>query len=166
MSIKDAVALLKHDHETVKTLFEQVKKLSKRDSDKKERVFGEIKAALEVHATIEEEIFYPAVKKARSEHVKDEVREAYEEHKKIKRLLTKLSKMTASDESFDMEVEELKEAVEHHVKEEEGEMFGDAKKYLGEPRLLKLGEELEARKAQLEKRPAPKSSSSSRHASH
>ena len=166
MSNKDAVALLKHDHETVKSLFEQVNKLNKRDSDKKERVFDEIKAALEVHATIEEEIFYPAVKKARSEHVKDEIREAYEEHKKIKQLLAKISDITASDERFDSKVKELKETVEHHVSEEEGEMFGDAKKYLGEPRLIELGAQLEARKGQLEKHPTSKSSSSGRQVSH
>jgi iron-sulfur cluster repair protein YtfE (RIC family) len=106
---------------------------------------------LEVHAAIEEEIFYPAVKKARSEPVKDEVREAYEEHKQIKSLLAQVSSITLADETYDMKIKVLKEDVEHHVKEEEEEMFPDAKKFLGENRLVELGVQLEARKQELEK---------------
>ena len=117
---------------------------------RRQSLFNQIKAALEVHATIEEEIFYPAVKKARSEHVKDEVREAYEEHKQIKSLLAQISSITPADETYDMKIKVLKEDVEHHVKEEEGEMFPDAKKFLGESRLVELGAQLEARKQELE----------------
>jgi iron-sulfur cluster repair protein YtfE (RIC family) len=103
-----------------------------------------------VHATIEEEIFYPAVKKARSEHLKDEVREGYEEHKQIKSLLAQISSITPADETYDMKIKVLKEDVEHHVKDEEGEMFPDAQKFLGESRLVELGAHLEVRKHQLE----------------
>ena len=103
-----------------------------------------------MHATIEEEIFYPAVKKARSENVKDEVREAYEEHKQIKSLLAQISSITSADETYDMKIKVLKEDVEHHIKEEEGEMFPDAKKFLGEHRLIELGAKLESRKEQLQ----------------
>ena len=84
MEKHDAIALLKADHAAVKKLFGQEEKLTEHDGHKKQEIFDQIKAALEVHATIEEEIFYPAVKKARSENVKDEVREGYEEHKQIK----------------------------------------------------------------------------------
>jgi hemerythrin superfamily protein len=147
---QDAIGLLKADHAAVKTLFAQEEKLSKRDGEKKVDVFNEINAALEVHATIEEEIFYPAVKKARSEHVKDEVREGYEEHKQIKSLLGEIAGITPADESYDMKIKVLKEDVEHHVKDEEGEMFPDAKKFLGESRLVELGTKLQARKQQLE----------------
>jgi hemerythrin superfamily protein len=147
----DAIALLKADHAAVKKLFEQEEKLSKQADAKKAELFAQIKAALEVHATIEEEIFYPAVKKARSEHVKDEVREGYEEHKQIKSLLAQISSITPSDETYDMKVKVLKEDVEHHVKDEEGEMFPDAKKFLGEKRLMELGSQLEDRKQELQK---------------
>jgi hemerythrin superfamily protein len=147
---QDAIALLKTDHATVKKLFEQEEKLKKRDSEKQASTFSQIKDALEVHATIEEEIFYPVVKKARSEHVKDEVREAYEEHKQIKTLLAEIASITPGDETYDMKMKVLKKDVEHHVEEEEGEMFPDAKKFLGESRLLELGTELQARKQQLE----------------
>src|ERR1700733_12775970 len=148
MPKEDAIALLKNDHATVKKLFAQEEKAT---GQKKAGVFDEIKAALEVHATIEEEIFYPAVKKARSENVKDEVREAYEEHKQIKSLLGQIASITPVDESWDAKVKVLKEDVEHHVKEEEGEMFPDAKKFLHEAGLMDLGTRMEARKQQLEK---------------
>ena len=152
----DAVTLLKTDHAAVKKLFETEKKMTGKDGKKKEAVFNQIKAALEVHATIEEEIFYPAVKTARAEHVKDEVREAYEEHKQIKSLLAQIAAITSADETYDMKIKVLMEDVLHHVKEEETEMFPDAKKFLREKRLLELGAELEARKQQLEKNPASK----------
>jgi len=153
MPREDAIALLKQEHATVKKLFAQEEKAN---GEKKAGIFDEIKAALEVHATIEEEIFYPAVKKARSENVKDEVREGYEEHKQIKSLLAQIATITPADETWDAKMKVLKEDVEHHVSEEEGEMFPDAKKFLHEAGLVELGTKMEARKAELEKEPAPK----------
>src|SRR6202790_3254529 len=114
---KDAISLLKSDHEDVKKLFKELEA-----EEDHEAIFDQIKGALEVHATIEEEIFYPAVKKARSEEVKDEVREAYEEHKQVKALLAQISSITSADATYDMKIKVLKEDVEHHIKEEEGEM--------------------------------------------
>ena len=141
-------------------------KLTKKDSEKKAGLFNQLKAALEVHAAIEEEIFYPAVKKARSEHVKDEVREAYEEHKQIKSLLAQAASITPGDETFDMKIKVLKEDVEHHVKEEEREMFPDAKRFLGESRLVELGAQLEARKQALENNLASKPASANQPRAH
>jgi len=159
----DAIALLKQDHTAVKKLFAQEEKAG---GQSKAGLFEEIKAALEVHATVEEEIFYPAVKKARSENVKDEIREAYEEHKQIKSLLAQIAGITPTDEGWDAKIKVLKEDVEHHVKEEEGEMFPDAKKFLGERRLTELGAELEARKQQLEKHLASKPASGNQRTAH
>src|SRR6202790_1840905 len=119
MPKQDAVALLKQDHTAVKKLFAQEEKVG---GQKKAGLFEEIKPALEVHAPAEEEILYPAVKKARSENVKDEVREAYEEHKQIKSLLAQIAGITSADATYDMKIKVLKEDVEHHIKEEEGEM--------------------------------------------
>jgi hemerythrin superfamily protein len=150
----DAVTFLKTDHLALKKLFESEKKLTKADGKKKEAIFNQIKAALEVHATIEEEIFYPAVKSARSEHVKDEAREGYEEHRQIKSLLAQIASTTSADETYDMKIKVLREDVEHHVKDEETEMFPDAKKFLGERRLMALGIELETRRKELEENPA------------
>jgi hemerythrin superfamily protein len=166
MPKRDAIALLKTDHATVKKMFEKEGKLTERDSQKKASLFNQMKAALEVHAAVEEEIFYPAVKKARSEHVKDEVREAYEDHKQIKSLLAQVSSITPDDETYDMKIKVLKEDVEHHVKEEEGEMFPDAKRFLGESRLVELGAQLEARKQELENNLAPKPASGNQPRAH
>jgi hemerythrin superfamily protein len=142
---KDALALLKSDHQKVSKLFAQAEK----NEAEKEGIFAEINAALTVHATIEEEIFYPTVKKAKSEQAKDEVLEALAEHKQIKALLAELSGMSGEDESFAMKLKVLKEDVEHHVEEEQNEMFPDAKKYLGEKRLVELGADLDRRKREL-----------------
>ena len=166
MPKQNATALLKTDHATVKKMFEKEAKLTKKDSEKKASLFNQIKTALEVHAAIEEEIFYPAVKKARSEHVKEEVREAYEEHKQIKSLLAQVSTMTPADETYDMKIKVLKEDVEHHVKEEEGEMFPDAKRLLGQSRLVELGAQLEARKQELENNLASKPTSDNQPRAH
>ena len=121
----DALSLLKGDHDEVKKLFKEIEA-----EEDKEAIFNQIKGTLEVHVTIEEEIFYPAVKKARSEEVKDEVREAYEEHRQIKALLAAIADISPDDESYSAKIKVLKEDVEHHVKKEEGEMFPDARKYL------------------------------------
>ena len=89
------------------------------------------------------------MKKARSENTKDEVGEAYEEHQQIKILLAALSELNPDDESYDAKVKVLRDDVEHHVKEEEGEMFPDARKFLGKEKLQSLGEAMAAMKAEL-----------------
>src|SRR5438045_4171322 len=101
-SKSDAIAILKDDHEKVSKLFGQFKSADNANDDrKKSAIVEEITAALKAHASVEEEIFYPAVKKARAEETKDEVREAYEEHQQIKALLAALSKTAPDDETFD-----------------------------------------------------------------
>ena len=109
-----------------------------------------------MHATIEEEIFYPAVKKARSENVKEECARP---NKQIKSLLAQISSITSADETYDMKIKVLKEDVEHHIKEEEGETFPDAKKVLGSID-IELGANLESRKEHLQTAPASKPASS------
>ena len=148
---KDAISLLKSDHDEVKKLFKEIEA----EVDQ-EAIFDQIKGALEAHATIEEEIFYPAVKKARSEEVKGEVREAYEEHKQVKALLAAIAEISPDDESYSAKIKVLKEDVEHHVKEEEGEMFPDARKYL-RGKLEDLGAQMQARKDELETNGVPES---------
>src|ERR1700720_254925 len=140
----DALSLLKSDHEDVKRLFKELEA-----EEDQEAIFNQIKGALEVHAAIEEEIFYPAVKKARSEEVKEEVREAYEEHKQVKALLAAIAEISPDDESYSAKIKVLKEDVEHHIKEEEGEMFPDARKYLRN-KLEDLGAQMHARRDELE----------------
>jgi iron-sulfur cluster repair protein YtfE (RIC family) len=146
---KDALSLLKGDHDDVKKLFKEIEA-----EEDQGAIFNQIKEALEAHATIEEEIFYPAVKKARSEEVKDEVREAYEEHKQVKALLAAITEISPEDESYSAKIKVLKEDVEHHVEEEEGEMFPDARKYLRD-KLQDRGAQMRARKDELETNGVP-----------
>jgi hemerythrin-like domain-containing protein len=145
----DAIELLKEDHKMVKKLFKSFEETSKSEQEEKRTIVERITSALEVHATIEEEIFYPAVKKARAQETKDEVLEAYEEHQQIKAMLGALKGLSPDDESYDMKVKVLKEDVEHHVKEEQGEMFPDARKFLRQERLQQLAEKMSERKEQL-----------------
>jgi iron-sulfur cluster repair protein YtfE (RIC family) len=147
----DPIALLKKDHREAEGLFKAYDEAGDSAHAKKQTLFEEIKTALTIHMAIEEEIFYPAVKKVRSKEVKDEIREADEEHHVAKVLIAELSKMTPRDEQFDAKVTVLKENIEHHVKEEEGELFPDAKKLVSKERLEELGTAMEARKASLEK---------------
>jgi len=145
----DPIELLKNDHDEVEDLFEQYEKSGDRAMAKKQELFLQIRDALTIHMDIEETIFYPAVKAIRDEEIKDEVREADEEHHLVKILLGELSKMTPSDEQFDAKMTVLKENIEHHVEEEESELLPDAKKKLTDELLEQLGDEMEERKEKL-----------------
>jgi hemerythrin superfamily protein len=143
----DAVKLLTADHKEVHALFQQYKKLCKADAPAAERqpVAEEICALLTVHATVEEEIFYPAAREAEVDS--DLLDEAEVEHGTAKDLIAQLQAMDAEDELFDAKVTVLGEYIDHHVKEEEGEMFPACRK--AKMDLLALGAELQARKAEL-----------------
>ena len=143
------IELLKNDHDEAKELFKQYEEAGDNALSKKLALFEQIRDALTVHMDIEETIFYPAVKAVRDEKVKDEVREADEEHHVVKILLGELGKMNLSDEQFDAKLTVLKENIEHHVEEEEGELLPDAKKKLSSELLEQLGDEMEERKEAL-----------------
>ena len=143
------IELLKNDHDEAKELFKQYEKAGDNALSKKLALFEQIRDALTVHMDIEETIFYPAVKAVRDEKVKDEVREADEEHHVVKLLLAELGKMNLSDEQFDAKLTVLKENVEHHIEEEEDELLPDAKKKLSPELLDQLGDEMEERKEAL-----------------
>lgn len=142
----NATTLLKRDHETVKGLFEKYEAAGDRAYETKKTLFMTIKDELEIHMDIEETIFYPAVKNIHDEDIKEEIREADEEHHVVKVLLGEIARMQPEDEQYDAKVTVLKENIEHHVKEEEGEMFPDAAKRLTAATLEQLGEEMEERK--------------------
>ena len=140
----DAVKLLQDDHEKVKGLFRQFEKA--RSEDKKKQLADEIMMELEVHSTIEEEIFYPAVREKVGE---DElVAEAVEEHHVVDVLMKEIKQLEPSDERFEAKMTVLIENVEHHIEEEEEEMLPDAKKKLGKE-VEALGDQMEQRKQQL-----------------
>lgn len=120
---KDAIALLKADHEAVSQLFGEYEKT--RSATNKKALVAEICTALTVHAQIEEDIFYPAVKKV----LKDKllVPEATVEHASVKELIAQLEGVEPDGEMYDAKVRVLAEYVKHHVKEEQNEMFPKVK---------------------------------------
>lgn len=143
----DAVALLKADHRQVEEWFSQFEHASK---SRKQQLADRICDALTVHTTIEEEIFYPAFLDATED--KDMHHEAVVEHAGAKNLIEEIRSMSAADDYFDAKVTVLSEMIKHHVKEEEqpGGMFAEAKK--SDMDLHALGEELMARKKELQAR--------------
>jgi len=138
----DAFELLKADHQKVAELFELLETASgKRKLD----IFRRIKNELELHTHIEEAIFYPALEKPEPTH--DLTLEAYEEHKVVKTLLAELSGAESPNDEWQARAKVLKENVEHHVKEEENELFGKADDVLTDEEIEALGERMAAEKA-------------------
>jgi hemerythrin superfamily protein len=142
----DAIALLTADHRTVKELFKQFEKLTKQDDvdEEKAELVRRICNELTVHAQIEEEIFYPAVREAIDDDLMDE---ADIEHASAKDLIAQLEDLEPGDDHYDARVTVLGEYVDHHVKEEEGEMFSKARK--ADVDTAELGAELAERKQEL-----------------
>ena len=145
----EATALLKKDHAAVKALFKKFESAGNRAAQTKQRLFDEIKAELDAHAAVEEEIFYPAMQRVRSKEVQDMVLEAIEEHKVVKTLLQEIAGLTPDADEFDAKMKVMQENVEHHADEEEKEMFPKAKEHLSEERRAELGEQMETRKEDL-----------------
>ena len=143
--MSDATLLLMRDHAEVKKLFKQYEKLADAEADGEERqaLAEQICAMLTVHATVEEEIFYPAARDAEVES--DLLDEAEVEHASAKDLIAQIQGMGADDELYDAKVIVLGEYIDHHVQEEEGEMF---------PKCRKAGMDLADLAAQLAERKA------------
>ena len=137
----DAFSLLKADHRKVAELFERLEKTS---GKRKLEVFAQIKAELDLHALIEEKVFYPALQKPEETH--DLTLEAYEEHKQVKSLLRQLSRARTANEEWQAKAKVLQENVEHHVDEEENELFKKADAALSDEEIEELGQRLEAEK--------------------
>jgi len=149
----DAFNLLKADHRKVEELFSQLESAS---GQAKMRVFEQIKMELELHTHIEEKIFYPALEKPKQTH--DLTLEAYEEHDVVKKLLREMSKAKSANEEWEAQAKVLQENVEHHVEEEENELFPKAEAALSEEQIEALGEQMETEKER-KQRGATKSSS-------
>ena len=145
----DALALLKTDHKAVKALLKDFDQLRGRAPQKQQAVVTQICTALTVHAQVEEEVVYPVLKALRSQDIKDLVREAAEEHQVAKTLIGELATLSPTDEQYEAKVTVLGEYVQHHVKEEEQELFPKTQKQLSAKRLAELGEKIAARKQAL-----------------
>ena len=141
-----AIDLLKKDHEDVEQLFDQFEDAKEDDNDEmRAALASSICSALTVHAQIEEELFYPAMRKVAE--LGDLIDEAAVEHQSLKDLIAQVEGMRPGDDLFDAKVKVLSEYVKHHVKEEEGEIFPEAKD--SDIDLDALGRKLAARKAEL-----------------
>ncbi len=145
----DAIELLKKDHEKVSGIFEKLEPTTERATKTREELFTQLKQELDVHARIEETIFYPAIKQAAE--TRDITLEAIEEHNVIKQLLADLAATPVTEEEWGAKLKVLKENVEHHVEEEEGEMFKNARKVLSREQVEELGTRMEAAKKQQQK---------------
>ena len=144
----NAIEMLKNDHQKVRELFREITAANKKPQPLVEQVLQE----LETHATLEEEIFYPALRaKAGEENdarLKGLLDEAIKEHNKVKKIIGKVKSLDREDEQFETEVEELMDSVTHHVEEEEDEMLPLAEEKLADD-LDRLASEMQNRKRQL-----------------
>jgi len=143
----NAMTLLKEDHQKVKKLLSELESTTERGVKTREELFTKVKQELVVHEAIEEEIFYPALK----QHPKNKeiTLEAYEEHHVVNTVLAEIEGVAHDDEKWGAKFKVMKENLEHHIEEEEGEMFKQAKQVFDEEELAQLGEYMEARKEEL-----------------
>ncbi|MEO7436374.1 MAG: hemerythrin domain-containing protein [Candidatus Binatia bacterium] len=135
-----ATELLKKQHREVKALFRQAKKANPQD---RREILDQIEEKLTQHMHIEENVFYPAVRELETKKTEEIVPEAYEEHNVVKMVLAGFPALDPEDERFEAKMTVLDELIQHHVEEEENEMFQAAEK-LGDKRLKELGAEMEA----------------------
>jgi len=150
MPSEDAISLLKADHKKVKTLLSELENTTERGAKKREKLLGQIEKELKLHATVEEQIFYPAFRDAvKKKEDRELFFEAIEEHHMVKIVLPEMKATDASSEIFTAKASVLKELVEHHIKEEEREMFPEARKVLDQEELQALGSRMQAKKKEL-----------------
>lgn len=147
----NAIDLLESQHREVANLFEKIE--GARNRETKERAFVRLADGLAIHAAIEEHHFYPAVRAKRTEDI---LLESLEEHLAIKRVLSDLLEVDTNDETFDAKLKVLKEEVEHHVEEEERELFPKVRKILDEGQLEALGQAMSAEHDELEEKGNPR----------
>ena len=142
----DAIALLKADHDKVKKLLADGETTTERGEKTRTELFATIKGELFVHERIEEEIFYPALK----DHpkAKDIVLEGYEEHHVVDEIMGELEALDVTDETWGAKFKVMKENIEHHIEEEEGEMFKTARSVFDRQELEDLGARMQALKEQ------------------
>jgi hypothetical protein len=140
----DALTLLKNDHDELKKHLEAGEDTTERAVKARAEILDTVSTLLMAHERIEEEIFYPALKE--HPNAKDLVLEGYQEHHVFDLLVDELQDLVENDERWGAKFKVLKENIEHHVEEEEGEMFADARKIFSEEELEELGERMERMK--------------------
>ncbi|OKH32290.1 hemerythrin [[Phormidium ambiguum] IAM M-71] len=143
----NVIELIKSDHRKVESLFSEIEKTE--DSKKRQVLFDQIYTELTLHAKVEELTLYPSMRDYDETH--DMVDEAEEEHTEAKELLEEIKSMSPSDPNFPAKIEELKEAVQHHVEEEENEILPSVSDSMDEQEMKELAKEFKEAKSKLEK---------------
>lgn len=145
----DALTLLKTDHDKVKGMLDKLDKTTERAEVTRTDGLQALKAELTVHETIEEEILYPALMEFAK--TKDITLEAFEEHHVVDTIMAELEGTDVADETWAAKLTVMKENLEHHIEEEEDDMFKKARQVMDEGELEELGDRMAARKAELQK---------------
>jgi hemerythrin superfamily protein len=144
----DAIQMLTDDHKKLKGLFKEYEGAGENAHEKKHGIVEKVFQELEVHAKLEEEIFYPAYKGKADEEGQDLVRERLEEHHVVDVLMREMKRLKPDNPEHEAKFKVLMENVKHHADEEEKEMFPDARKKLSDE-LDRLGDRMERRKGEL-----------------
>ena len=142
----DAISLLKRDHDKVKSIMKELEPTTERAEKTRTELFATLKTELTVHEIIEEEIFYPTLKQ--HPRAKEIVLEGYEEHNVVDTLMGELETLSVEDETWGPKAKVMSENIEHHIEEEEGEMFQKARQVFERDELEELGKAMEERKTQ------------------
>jgi hemerythrin superfamily protein len=151
----DAITSLKADHKRVEALFKKFEQAGENAHKTRRDLVDRIIEELSVHAAVEEQVFYPAVREAVPD-ADDEVLEGLEEHHVVKWTLSELDGMDPEHERFKAKVTVLIESVRHHVEEEEGEMFPKVREALGRKALTEIGDAMELARKVAPTRPHPR----------
>ena len=147
----NAITMLKSDHATIKRLLRELADTTERAVKQRESLVQQIERELKAHAQAEEEVFYPAFKAAAEKTDKvDLFYEAAEEHHVVDMVLPALKVANPKSKEFTAKAKVLKDLIEHHVKEEEGQMFAAARQLFNEDELRELGDMMQARKDAIE----------------
>lgn len=154
-SSTDGLALLKKDHDEVEQLFKTFEKLGEGATKRRRQTVDKMIEALSRHAAIEEQVFYPQVRRSIPDATPD-ILEALEEHHIVKWTLNELNDMESTDERFGAKVTVLMESVRHHVKEEEADLFPKVRKAFSRDELQELGTSLAAAKTAAPTEPHPR----------
>ncbi len=145
----DAITMLKADHDKVRGLLQKLESTTERGAKARAELFSTIKGELTVHEIIEEEIFYPELKS--HPKAKDIVLEGYQEHHVVDLLMGELEDLPVEDEAWGAKANVMKENVEHHIEEEEGDMFKAARQVFDKAELEDLGERMAERRTSARK---------------
>jgi hemerythrin-like domain-containing protein len=146
MSAMDAITLLKEDHRKVKKMLGDLEDTTERAVKTREELYGKLKFELTVHEQIEEALLYPTLKE--HDTTKEIALEAYEEHNVVDLIMGEIDQTPFDDETWGAKLKVMKENLEHHIEEEEGEMFKKARQVLDEAELQSLGARMEEMKRQ------------------